>query len=438
MNNPHDYNKVFSAYAPGRLDVMGGIADYSGSLLLQMPISEKTNVEMQKRDDGIFHIQSYLPDGEKKEVLVNFSDLEGKPPEEVGVVLRSKKGNGWSAYVIGCFAMLDWPVTGADVVIHSTVPLGKGVSSSASLEVATMRAICKMCNIKMTGAELPILAQKVENIVVGAACGLMDQLAVYLGRENKLLPIQCQPANVYDPINIPAGIEFCGIDSGVRHAVGGSSYGDVRTAAFMGYSIISSIEGIDDCELQKAKIDENFQQLPYSGYLSNIPVEVFEKKYVAELPETMKGKDFLAWFKVSIDNYTVIDPAKDYKVRACTAHPVYEMDRVERFQEFLQLLNDYPFNENILHEMGKLMFASHESYTAVGLGSAETDLILNAVIKEGAERGLYGARISGGGSGGTVVILCKSGMGVEKAKRIHQRLEQHSGMKLYFFENKLI
>ena len=433
-----DHNKIFSAYAPGRLDVMGGIADYSGSLLLQMPINETTIVEMQKRDDGIFHIESILPGDEKKEIIVNFSDLEGKPPEEVGVVLRSKKGNGWAAYVIGCFAILDWPVTGAYVVIQSSVPLGKGVSSSASLEVATMRAICKMCNIKLTGTELPLLAQKVENIVVGAACGLMDQLAVFFGEKNKLLPIQCQPANVYDAIRVPRGIEFCGIDSGVRHAVGGASYGDVRTAAYMGYSIISSIEGIDDCELQKARIDENFQQLPYSGYLSNIPVEVFEKKYLAELPESMKGKDFLAWFKVSIDNFTRIDPVKEYKVRACTAHPVYEMDRVERFQELLLLLNDYPFNDNILSEMGKLMYASHESYSAVGLGNTETDQIMNECASAGAKSGVYGARVSGGGNGGTVAILCKSGTGVETAKRIHKKMEERAGMRLHFFENKQI
>ena len=435
MSRSDNDNKFFSAYAPGSLDVMGGIADYSGSLLLQMPIAETTTVEIQRRDDGVFHVQSLLP-GEKKEIIISYSDLEARPPEEVGVVLRSKKGNGWSAYVIGCFAILGWPVTGANVVVHSNVPVGKGVSSSASLEVATMRAICKMCNIKLTGAELPILARKVENIVAGVACGLMDQLAVYFGEKNKLLPIQCQPANVYDTIKIPAGIEFCGIDSGVRYAVGGASYGDVRAAAFMGYSIISSLEGIDDCELQKAKIDESFQQLPYSGYLSNIPVDVFEKKYVQQLPESMKGKDFLAWFKVSIDNFTTIDPVKEYKVRACTAHPVYEMDRVERFQELLLLLIDYPFNENILREMGKLMLASHESYTAVGLGHAATDEIISKCISAGADNGIYGARVSGSGNGGTVAILCKSGTGVEAAKQIHHEMQERSGMQLHFFENK--
>ena len=420
----HD-TEIYTASAPGRLDVMGGIADYSGSLLLQMPTKEFTSVEIQLRHDGLFQIESLLADGDKKKFVCQYRDFDPATSD-------------WASYVIGCFYMLEREknikVSGANIRVRSTVPLGKGVSSSASLEVAVMRALCKMHDIRTHGYELPVLAQKVENEVVGAACGLMDQLAVYFGERKKLLPLQCQPCTVFEPLFIPAGIEFCGIDSGVRHAVGSSSYSDVRTAAFMGYTMIATHEGVSDCELQKAKIDRNFQQLPYSGYLANIPVDRFNKRYLPILPETVSGEEFLNQYKISLDHFTHVQPEKKYRLRACTSHPVLENFRVSRFQELMLLLNDYPLNENILSEMGKLMIASHESYSNVGLGNAKTDEIVRRVTAAGPDSGLYGARVSGGGNGGTVAILCNSKAGLSNARAIRSDLEEFFGQSLHFFE----
>ncbi|HTL51855.1 MAG TPA: GHMP kinase, partial [Planctomycetota bacterium] len=229
---------IVHASAPGRLDVMGGIADYSGSLVLQMPIAERTQVWLRKRTDGVIRVHS--PAAARlehaAEISLRLADLtvfnRVKTYAVAQSLLRKTPGGDWAAYVIGCFLVLRrerrLSMRGADVYIESTVPFGKGVSSSAAVEVATMNAIARAWNLSLGATELPILAQQVENQVVGAPCGLMDQLASHLGRANRLLPILCQPDQVGPALTIPRGVAFVGIDSGVRHAVSGASYGQVR------------------------------------------------------------------------------------------------------------------------------------------------------------------------------------------------------------------
>ena len=81
--------------------------------------------------------------------------------------------------------------------------------------------------------------------MVGAPCGIMDQMTSALGRTNKLLALLCQPAEVQGFVTIPDSIGLWGIDSGIRHAVSGSDYTSVRTGAFMGYRMIASLAALD-------------------------------------------------------------------------------------------------------------------------------------------------------------------------------------------------
>ena len=103
-----------------------------------------------------------------------------------------------------------------------------------------------------------------------------------------------------------------------------------------------------------------------------------------------------------------------YAVRAPTLHPIEENQRAERFRSLLRT----PINEQSLHEMGQLMSAAHDSYSACGLGSDATDLLVNLVAKPAPAAGLYGAKITGGGSGGTVAILGRSG--ARRRRRRHR------------------
>jgi galactokinase len=309
----------FEGSAPGRLDVMGGIADYSGSLVLQMPIHESTIVKLRLRNDFHCSITSTV-EGKKFEASLDYRKLlnDGKPDLNFAQqFFRNNRSITWSAYVMGCVLVLHREMqiefTGADFIIESDVPLGKGVSSSASIEVAVMKSLQKAFALKFYGTELPRLAQQAENLVVGAACGLMDQLTSYFGGPEKLLPIICQPDILKTPIAIPSEIHFMGIDSGVRHSVGGRSYTDVRCAAFMGYSLIAKHVGASAEELKKARHELNDRNaLPFKGYLSNVTVKKYETELKSFLPEAMSGEEFIKMFGQTIDPVTQVDPNVSY------------------------------------------------------------------------------------------------------------------------------
>ena len=429
--------KIISATAPGRMDIMGGIADYSGSLLLQMPIKQATTVSFQKRNDGVFHFRTQISKKKTADFIIHVSAIKDRSLIEGGKIIKSVVGGDWAVYILGCFLVLEKEkkveLTGANVFIRSDIPWGKGVSSSAALEVATMNALNQFYKLSLEKEELAVLAQMAENLVAGAPCGLMDQLSSHLGKKNKLLPLICQPYHVDKPISIPRGINFSGIDSGVRHAVSGASYSDVRTAAFMSYTIIALNEGASVEELDEARTSGKWNKLPYKGFLANIPVTVFEKKYISLLPAEISGKDFLFQYKISIDTVTQIDEDKIYKPALCGLHPVYENARVNEFKSLLKSFKKQHDKQIALKQMGNLMLQSHESYSAVGLGNEFTDKIIELVQDAGAESGVFGARVSGGGNGGAVCVLSYGKEGKQAVKEIFLKYRQIKKQKLFFF-----
>ncbi|HET6768107.1 MAG TPA: hypothetical protein VFH08_11930 [Chitinophagaceae bacterium] len=429
--------KIISATAPGRMDVMGGIADYSGSLLLQMPIKQTTRVSIQKRNDGVFHFRTQLSKKQATDFIIHLSAIKDRSLIEGGKIIKSVVGGDWAVYVLGCFLVLEKEkkveLTGANVFIESAIPWGKGVSSSAALEIATMNTLNQLYKLSLGKEELAILAQMAENRVAGAPCGLMDQLSSHLGKKNKLLPLICQPHQVDKPISIPRGINFSGIDSGVRHAVSGASYSDVRAAAFMSYTIIALSEGVSVEDLDEARVSGKWNKLPFKGFLANIPVSVFEEKYISILPAELSGKDFSSQYKISIDTVTQIDEDKIYKPAVCGSHPVYENARVNEFKNLLKSFKKQTDKQSALGRMGALMLQSHESYSRVGLGNEFTDKIISLVQNAGADSGVFGARVSGGGNGGTVCVLSYGKEGKEAVKEIYRKYRKIRNQKLFFF-----
>jgi L-arabinokinase len=308
---------------------------------------------------------------------------------------------------------------GLSLLIQSAVPEGKGVSSSAALEVASMQAIAAVYEIEICAREVALLCQQVENLVVGAPCGVMDQMTASCGEANQLLELLCQPADLKGVVAFPEELQVWGIDSGIRHSISGSDYRTVRTAAFMGYRIIADCAGL---EVQNespghVRIDDP----KWKGYLANITTAEFETDYAASVPERMSGEEFLGRYDGITDRVTRVEPTKDYPVLAATRHPIYESARVKSFAEILR--GGRAADHTRL--LGDLMYQSHESYSQCGLGSDGTDRIVE-LVKQSSSGELYGAKITGGGSGGTVAILGRRGAG-EKIKAIVSSYRQETG-----------
>lgn len=412
--------ELFVARAPGRLDVMGGIADYSGALVLQLPLACAAHVALQLRADCLLRVVSLSASEDAKTrtfemSLEEFRDGARPLSYEAGASLfddrRGGQGQRWAAYVAGAFLVLAHEcgvrfARGASILIRSDVPEGKGVSSSAALEVATMRAVAAAYDVCLAPRELAFLCQRVENLIARAPCGVMDQMTSVCGEAGRLLALLCQPGELRGTFALPDELRVWGIDSGIRHAVGGGDYRVVRAAAFMGYRMIAEMAGLGWRKTERAGhvvVDD----ARWRGYLANVAPAEFAERYAPHLPECMTGAEFLERFGGITDDVTSVEPSRWYPVRQATAHPVSEHARVTKFLETLQAWQGNADSR----ALGELMYESHESYSACGLGSEGTDELVNIVRERGERAGLYGARITGGGSGGTVAVLARADAG---------------------------
>ena len=429
--------EIVVARAPGRLDVMGGIADYSGSLVLEMPILEATFAALQRQADRRLTIVS-LAEGAGQtlafEMALSEFENAGEPVDYETARSRFQQdpSRHWAAYVAGVFLALMRERgirfrDGARILISSRVPQGKGVSSSAALEVAVMRAVTAAFDVTIDAREMALLCQTVENRVAGAPCGVMDQMTASCGQANRLLALRCQPAELLGMTSIPDEVTFWGLDSGVRHAVTGADYGSVRVGAFIGYRIIAEMAGLTvnvDSTGAPAQIDDP----RWGGYLANVTPSEFEQHYAAQLPERIEGAEFLSRYKGTTDAVTRVAPERSYAVRVPTAHPIYEHHRVRLFAESLR----GEISEERMKLAGELMYQSHASYSACGLGSEATDRIVELARAAGPGRGIYGAKITGGGSGGTVAILSRSDAGPVVAG-VAERYARETGYQPHVF-----
>jgi galactokinase len=387
---------------PARLDVMGGIADYSGSNVCEGVLGRGMVIALQPRTDRTLRIRTMqahrrsLPI-ETRIPLDYFEMGEGFVSyENVQTLCKSNPISSWAAYVGGSiFTLLKEESVhlpfGFSLLLLSGVPMNVGIGSSASTEIATLYCLQDYLQLEISESRLAQLGQLAENLVVGAPCGIMDQITVTSGRQGKLTHILCRPGSIMGEIDVPEGTAFIGINSMVKHSVAGAEYGDVRIGAFMGKRIINRI---------RAKNVENPIQ-----YLTELTVDSFEKNYRDTLPENMIGSEFLAQYESHGDPITEIQPDASYRVLGPTSHPVHENQRVLAFMDHLKAAASGR-NEDALIAAGECMFGSHISYRDNCLLSVpEVDFLVDAVRTRGSQHGLYGAKITGGGSGGTVAVF---------------------------------
>jgi len=401
---------VFITRSPGRLDLMGGNDDYTGGLVFESTIREATYAAAQLRSDQLIVLKNQTASdaGWQGEVTIAYNELTDD--STVRNYVNSSPAIRWTAYVLGTLYYLRKRFSvqansGIQVYMESTVPLNRGVSSSAAIEVSVMKAAAAAYGIELSGIELALACQWVENVIAESACGIMDQIAVVAGKEGFILPLVCQPCIPEPLIQLPKELQIWGIDSGVSHQVSGIEYEAARAAAFMGYKIICDWEQIAVTVDDRSEI-ERYTDSCWDGYLANLSVSLFHEKYEPTLPVRMSSTEFLAQHEFHVDPYTQLKEGVVYSIRANTRYAVEENYRVQLFSELSRGASLSP-SKRAFTMMGELMYQSHFAYTECGLGAKATDYIVNLFRKEGISKGIYGAKITGGGAGGTVAILAE-------------------------------
>ena len=277
---------------------MGGIADYTGSLVCQLPLDVGIAALVQKRRDRRLRIVSYNPPptaansaGTPRTMELNLDEFYGTGSMFPEKTIRGyfTPENHWAAYIAGAFWVLGKNrhltsrAFGANIACLGDLPMNVGLGSSAALEIAVLSAMSGAYRLSLDSLDAAILGQKIENHIVGAPSGIMDQVASLMGRANQLLLLRCQPHDIVGHLAVPPGISILGLTSNVKHDISGEVYGDARTAAFMAQKILTTL-----AEKLGRRKD------PTQGYLARINADDYRAYLRGVLPETISGAVYLS------------------------------------------------------------------------------------------------------------------------------------------------
>ncbi len=406
----------FLACAPGRLDVMGGLAEYTGSLIVNTPIREQVFVGAQRGGtDNELSVTSIPSPGTEasktQRTVLDLSRLFGDGGEINLDLSRSALGEVDTAHTdaVHVLAAIVEMVHGGmlprfdksiSIAVGSTLEGLTDVAREAAVVAATMVAAAGAYDVTLDAVEAATVCQRVQNRWLDLPVGVGDAVCVLLGEAAALMEVRCDPCTLAGSTPLPNELTLIGIDCGVTHPDGRARYAHARTAAFMGRGLIDRIirhEGADHSK--------------WEGFLSRVSVTDYVERFRDRIPTKLKGSEYLRRFGETGDPLTRIDPTYAYKIRSRTEHHIYEHMRTGQFLECIRraIRNPAEIKEGALTEAGELMYASHWSYgQRCGLGSIETDTLVNLVREHGTDAGVYGAKITGRGCGGVVTVLMKT------------------------------
>lgn len=315
--------------APGRVNLIGEHTDYNFGFVLPIAIDLACYAASAPSRDGMLRVYSLNLEQGREWPVTRIPDLY--PAKD------------WSDYVIGVARQIP-SLRGRNVMIHSTVPLGSGLSSSAAIEVASALALGWPFG-EAPPLDLAKLCQAAENRFVGLPSGIMDQFISVFGRENSATKIDCRDLTG-EAVDMPPGAAVVAVNTMVKHELGQSAYRERVAECAMAVEQIRAA-GVNEVETLRDATDEHLKLI------------------------------------------------KDDNARKRARHVLSENRRVEEFVTACR--------RGDLAGMGRLFVASHRSLqTDYEVSCHELDFLVDTAI---AIPGVYGARMTGGGFGGCTVNL---------------------------------
>jgi galactokinase len=362
VNSAHhsgtNYGPAVHARAHGRVNLIGEHTDYNGGWVLPTSIPQFTEVKLTPNGSGMVKLQS----------------TQGAAKTRFGAyeLGHERKTETWIDYLQGATRLLlqesaNSLISGFTVEIHSNVPEGSGLSSSAALEMSFLKALREAFQLKHTDTELALLGQRIENEFVGARVGIMDQMACALARAGEALFLDTKTLN-YEQVRLPREeMDLLVINSGISHRNVGGGYNQRRA------------ECEEACAILKIK------------ELRELELKDLEK--LNALPEILKKR---------------------------AHHVITENARVFAAVDAIR--------EKNLIRLGHLFQESHESMSKdYEVSLPEIDQLV-ALLSQ--EKNVYGARLTGGGFGGSVVAIAKKNTAREIAAKLAPQYEKTTGEKL--------
>jgi galactokinase len=342
--------REFAACAPGRVNLIGEHTDYHEGFVLPTAIPQHTAVIVRQRNDDQVHAVS-----------------AERPGEDVVFELgQERRTHGWGDYVQGVTRTLadaGYRTGGFDLEVHSDVPVGSGLSSSAALEIAVLRALTAAFELPLDSVQMARIAQRAEVEFVGAPVGIMDQMASSLATPGEALFLDTRSL-AFDRIPLPATLALAVVDSGVTHQHAGGDYATRRA------------------ESERA-------------------ARLLHVRCLRDLDET------------DLPRLVLLPAVEARRAR----HVITENARVLSAVSALQ--------GGDLDRLGALFIASHQSMRDdYEISTPEIDLLVELAIQL---PGVYGARLTGGGFGGAIVIAADADRGADVARDVTNTYSQRTG-----------
>lgn len=332
--------------SPGRINIIGEHTDYNEGFVLPAAIDKATVVHLKKNDTASNCSIMALNIGE-----VHYFDLNDFQPIE----------NGWQNYMMGVVHELQKigaKFTGFDCEFGGNVPIGSGMSSSASLECSFAFALNELFELGFDKWQLIKAAQMAEHHFVGIKCGIMDQFASMMGKKNQVMLLDCRSLEYnYFPLDL-GNYQLLLLNTNVSHSLGDSAYNDRRTECEKGVTIIQ-----EKHPSVKSLRDVNLTML--SEFNGKMPAITFKRCY----------------------------------------HVVSEIQRVLEATKAMQQGN---------HKLlGELVYQSHFSLqNDYEVSCSELDYLVQLTLDKDY---ILGSRMMGGGFGGcTISIIKKEMVGIFK------------------------
>lgn len=360
----HDATSLFKAHfkhtpthliqAPGRLEVLGNHTDYNNGLVMSVAVDKYIYIAASPRTDGKVELVSTAFPGAE---IFSISDIKPNPAAT------------WANYVKGVLIQLKKRgvnFTGFNAAIHSTLPMGAGMSSSAALEVATAMTVRRLHPFTLTDAGLGTppqpdpkgvlpkvnpaermnfakVCRAAENEFVGVPCGILDQVSSLFGKPAHVMEIDCASLTVgHAPLT---GVAMVVCNSMVKHELVGGEYKELR----------------ENCEAAARKLGVKF-------------LRTAEMKQLLAAQAELSQREF-----------------------ECAHHVISEIARVVAGERALRA--------DDMAQFGQYMFQSHESSRDFLKNSTkELDILVELARQHPA---CLGARLTGGGFGGATINLVK-------------------------------
>lgn len=347
------------ALAPGRVNLIGEHTDYNGGFVFPMAIDRFTGIAFDPNSSATVRVFAH--------------DFQEKASFSLHAPLP-KDAPSWLQYIWGMTKVLDLQ-TGFDGVLHSTVPIAAGLSSSAALEMAVGRAICALQNREWDAVLMAKLGQKAENQFVGVNCGIMDQYASACCTKDHALLLDCRSLKTLH-VPIPTDAVVVIMDSGVRRSLAQSAYNDRRAS----------------CEAAVARIAQ-------------------------DVPEVTSLRDVTP--AMLREYHGILEGVTFRRIK----HVIYENMRPVQMAAALE--SDH------LAVAGALMYESHLSLKLLyQVSCAELDLLVELAQKHEA---CYGARLTGAGFGGCAVALVKTDQAEAFMDEVHAAYKKSFDLPSAFY-----